>query len=629
MGADLGGSHRALEDAGDLGKRQLLEAGEQEHFAIVVREAGEGVLQERLIVASGGPLAGVRLVVGVLLQIGGIDGVRGGVAAAEMIRGAAPGQMVHPGGEAAIVAIGVAVLEHPLKDDLGDILGRGAIAGELCEKAEQRAVVALEEFAERIEFAIADGEHERMVGALVGSEVHGSGRPFNHGRGGMNTDFFEMGNHGGSGTWWVVAGKNRPGAKWLHGFCGAARLPPPGAATPPGRLGENRGAGLQPRRAPRPHSARTSRSNPTLPALRSRPPIFLPPGTQLAGGRPPTMNRRDFLLRSTLFASAGLLARSRLAAQAPAGPSPAPASAAPRPPAAPVALPPAVPEFRELRRGVGCFTARGGTIGWLANPDALAAIDTQYPETAALFLAGLPGRSGRTLDLVINTHHHGDHTGGNPVFKPAARTIVAHASVPALQLAAAQRAEKAGGAQPWAKVDAQVYADTTFPATWRRDLGDETISARYHGPAHTGGDIVVVFEKANVVHMGDIMFNRTYPVTDRPGGCSLRGWIQALEDCAQRYPADAIYLFGHGNAKYKPADPKFGVTGQRADLLVLRDYLSAILLHVQKEIAAGKKKEEVIAMENFPGFPDFHSALPNRLGSNLGVAWDELTNSRL
>jgi cyclase len=81
---------------------------------------------------------------------------------------------------------------------------------------------------------------------------------------------------------------------------------------------------------------------------------------------------------------------------------------------------------------------------------------------------------------------------------------------------------------------------------------------------------VVIFEKANVVHMGDLVFNRLYPVVDRPGGASIRGWIKALEDSAAAYPADAIYIFGHGK-------PEFGVTGDRDDLLVMRDFHSAVL----------------------------------------------------
>jgi cyclase len=118
--------------------------------------------------------------------------------------------------------------------------------------------------------------------------------------------------------------------------------------------------------------------------------------------------------------------------------------------------------------------------------------------------------------------------------------------------------------------------------------------------------------------MGDLMFNRLYPVIDRPGGASIAHWIVVLEEVAKTYPADAIYIFGHGN-------PKFGVTGKRADLLVFRDYLSGLLDYTQQRIKAGDAKEKIVALENLPGFPDYHSPLPNRLGGNLGVAYDELT----
>lgn len=312
------------------------------------------------------------------------------------------------------------------------------------------------------------------------------------------------------------------------------------------------------------------------------------------------MNRRAFLLRSSLLVSAGVLARPALF-----GADPAPATGTGKGPTGPLGA------FRPLRRNVGIYTGRGGTIGWLANADAVLAVDTQFPDTAAECLVGLPGRAGRTLDAVINTHHHGDHTSGNGIFKPASKTIVAHANVPALQLAAAQRNDT---------VEKQVFADTTFPDVWRRELGDEIVTAQYHGAGHTKGDVIVFFERANVVHMGDLMFNRLYPVIDRAGGASIRHWITLLEEVVKTYPKDAIYVYGHGNSK-------FGVTGTQADLPVFRDYLSAVLAHVEKEIAAGKPKDQIVALENLPGFEDFHQPLPNRLGSNLGVAYDELTET--
>jgi len=317
------------------------------------------------------------------------------------------------------------------------------------------------------------------------------------------------------------------------------------------------------------------------------------------------MNRRDFLLRSGAAVSLGLLTKGPLSAQ-----TPPPAASATT---VPVQPPPLVTEFRPLRRNVGLFTGRGGSIGWLAAPDALVAVDTQFPDSAAIFLKDMPGRAGRTLDAVINTHHHGDHTGGNAVFRPVTKTIVAHANVPGLMRARAEADKRT--------LDPTMVPDLGFTDGYRQGLGDEAISARYYGPAHTSGDIVTLFEKANVVHMGDLMFNRLYPVIDRPGGASIRGWVKVLEKVAAEYPKDAIYIFGHGNQK-------FGAIGTTADLLVFRDYLSALLAHVDREIKAGQPKEEVVKLENLAGFPDFHvpPGRGNRLPSNLAVAYDELTS---
>jgi cyclase len=312
------------------------------------------------------------------------------------------------------------------------------------------------------------------------------------------------------------------------------------------------------------------------------------------------MNRRAFLISSGAAASLALLGRGRLSAQTP-----------PAAPSLPVAPPPPVTEFKLLRRNVGLFTGQGGTVGWLSNRDALAVVDTQFPQTAAVLLRDLPGRDGRMIDAVINTHHHGDHTGGNAVLRPAAKQIIAHANVPELMRARAEADKRT--------LDPALLPTLGFTDGYMQGFGDETIAATYFGPAHTRGDIVVIFKEANVVHMGDLMFNRLYPVIDRPGGASIRGWIKVLEKVAADFPPDAIYIFGHGN-------PKFGVTGTPADLLVFRDYLSGLLAHVESEIKAGKSKEEIQKLENLPGFPDFHQppGRGNRLPGNLGVAYDEI-----
>ena len=316
------------------------------------------------------------------------------------------------------------------------------------------------------------------------------------------------------------------------------------------------------------------------------------------------MTRRDFMIRAGAAASLGLMGRKTAWAESPPSP-PAPATRT-----VPVRPPTPVTEFKPLRRNTGIFTGRGGTIGWLVNPDALATVDTQFPDTAAIFLAGLHGRDGRLIDAAINSHHHWDHTAGNKVFKAAAKMLVAHKNVPKLQLADFERSRRP---------DEPVLADTLFADVWRKDVGDEVVSAQYFGPAHTGGDIVVYFERANVAHVGDLVFNRIYPVLDRPGGCSVRGWLKALEDVAATYPKDVQLIFGHGRQQ-------FGVTGTLADVAAQRDFFTALLAHVEQEMKAGKARDEIVRLTNLPGFPDyFADDQTSRLPGNLGAVYDELS----
>src|SRR5690606_15901795 len=95
-------------------------------------------------------------------------------------------------------------------------------------------------------------------------------------------------------------------------------------------------------------------------------------------------------------------------------------------------------EFRPLRRNVGIFSERGGTIGWLVNGDGVLVVDSQFPDTAAIFLEGLKERTPRPIDVLVNTHHHPDHTGGNGALRASARRIVAHARSAANQTAFAR-----------------------------------------------------------------------------------------------------------------------------------------------------------------------------------------------
>ena len=297
------------------------------------------------------------------------------------------------------------------------------------------------------------------------------------------------------------------------------------------------------------------------------------------------LNRRQFLATSGLAMTAAALPAVRLFGQGELTTS-----------------------FEDLRRNVGIFNGQGGTIGWLVNDEGVLIVDSQNAAAAQACIDGIRDRSDRPIDLLVNTHHHGDHTGGNATFRPVVGSIVAHENSARWQR---ETTERGDGADP--------YPDETFGDAWQTTIGNETVSAKYYGAGHTSGDIVVTFEAANVVHMGDLMFNRLHPFVDRASGARIRGWIDTLGQVIGEHADDTIYVFGHGA-------PGAGVTGSQADLTHLADYFAAALELTERQIEAGRSKDEVTATESLAGFEDHVSPFPLlSLSGVLGVAFDELS----
>lgn len=264
-------------------------------------------------------------------------------------------------------------------------------------------------------------------------------------------------------------------------------------------------------------------------------------------------------------------------------------------------------QFKLLRRNVGMFAEQGGTIAWLVNKEGIVVVDAEFPEPAKHLIAELQKQSDKPFQWLINTHHHGDHTSGNISFKGLVKNVAAHANSLTNQKNAAI-AQK--------KEDQQLYPDTTFTDNWKIKVGDESIKAYYFGPGHTNGDSMIHFEHANVVHMGDLIFNRRYPFIDKSAGASVKNWPVTLEMAQKKFDKDTLFVFGHAFDPLK-------VTGDMEDIKAMQNYMEKLADFVQSSIKGGKSKDEILQAKSIPGVTDWQGDGINR---SLEAAYQEFTS---
>lgn len=245
--------------------------------------------------------------------------------------------------------------------------------------------------------------------------------------------------------------------------------------------------------------------------------------------------------------------------------------------------------IRMLRNNVGIFTERGGTIGFLLSQSGPLVIDAQFPDTAPHLIAELQNRNAAPIRFLLNTHHHGDHTSGNIAFKGLAGQVVAHQNSLLNQKTVAEKQNT---------VAQQLYPGQTFDQELKLKAGDEKLTGHYYGPGHTNGDAIYHFENANILHVGDLMFNKRHPFVDRSAGANMRNWITVLEKIQKLGNRDSLYIFGHAlNAGEE--------TGTAEDLKKFADYLHKVLLFAETEIRRGVSKEEFIKNTAIPGVTEW------------------------
>ncbi len=214
----------------------------------------------------------------------------------------------------------------------------------------------------------------------------------------------------------------------------------------------------------------------------------------------------------------------------------------------------------------------GGNIGLLAGEDHIVLIDDGLVPTAEILFTYVEKLAGRPVDFVVNTHVHGDHTGGNAYFAGRDAIIFAHENIRSrLEI----DPEPAGGPGGMPVV---TFADGV-------SFHLNGIEARvHHAPnAHTDGDSFVVFPAANVIQTGDVFFNGMFPFIDLDNGGSVDGFIAAQRRIIERADTDTRIIPGHGAIATR--------SDLERDLAVLLDARSA----VKALVDAGKSEDETVA----------------------------------
>ena len=188
--------------------------------------------------------------------------------------------------------------------------------------------------------------------------------------------------------------------------------------------------------------------------------------------------------------------------------------------------------------GLFMLQGRGGNIGVSVGDDGVFLIDDQFAPLNDKILAAIKALSDQPVRFLLNTHWHGDHTGGNEAFGKAGTVIVAHDRV---RDRLAQKLARGGEADGTAGLPVITFSESiTF------HLNGEAVVVTRQPPAHTDGDAIVHFPEANVLHMGDIYFNGLYSFFDGSSGGSFDGMIAALDWALARADDETRIIPGHG-----------------------------------------------------------------------------------
>jgi cyclase len=233
-----------------------------------------------------------------------------------------------------------------------------------------------------------------------------------------------------------------------------------------------------------------------------------------------------------------------------------------------------------LRGGVYMLTGAGGNIGLSVGDDAAFLVDDQYAPLSQKIIAAVGSVTSKPIRFVVNTHWHGDHTGGNENMGKAGALLVAHDNVRRrmstrqfIEFIKREELPAPPGALPV----------VTFNDAVSFHINGDEVTAMHLPAAHTDGDAVVYFRRANVVHMGDVYVRYGYPLVDLSSGGTLSGMVRGV---------DRVLALINDSTKVIPGH---GATGDRAALRTYRDMLATVRDRVHRQVARGASLEQVLA----------------------------------
>jgi cyclase len=222
---------------------------------------------------------------------------------------------------------------------------------------------------------------------------------------------------------------------------------------------------------------------------------------------------------------------------------------------------------------------QGGTVSVLAGPDGALLIDSQFAPLTDKLIAAIRSFTNAPLRFLVDTHVHGDHTGGNANFTKAGATVIAHENV---RQRLRYPAPGPNGA-PGNAAAAAALPVVTFAGPTNLHLNGQTVRMTPVPAGHTDGDILIEFPELDVLVVGDFFRSVGYPGADRNSGGTFRGIVEALGVAIARAGANTRVIPGHGPIS------------NRAGLIEQRDTLAAVIGKVAALVQQGQTLEQVLS----------------------------------